>query len=130
MKTPELENLGSLITVKGTNECLGDLMHFAGHGVYDPTHGLVPVTKEQAYIHNKLLDEARLKGMDENCKIGQGSYAYYHPDSGVKTFCGSLIAPRTNCSVSGQSITFTRAGKTYRGRLRKESDNFNFRRIK
>lgn len=124
----QLENLGSLITIKGTNECLGDLWHAEGHGTYDPNHGLVPVTKQQADIHNKCLDEARLKGMDDNCQIGQGSYAYLTPKIGVTTFLGTKIADYT-LSSSQANVTFTRAGKTYRGRLCKDTDAFNFRRV-
>ena len=91
----DLENIGSLITIKGTNTCLGDLMHFDGHGTYDPDHGLVPVSKEEADTHNKLLDEARLKGLDENCEVGQGSFFYFTrkaPDRKVTTFVGTVVS--------------------------------------
>lgn len=126
----QLENIGSLITIKGTNQCLGDLMHFDGRGTYCAVHGLVPVTNEQADIHNKCLDEAKLKGMDDNCQIGQGSYAYYTKPLQVTTFIGTIVANGgSDVTVNGQSITFRRNGKTYRGRLSKEHDSFNFRRV-
>ena len=126
----DLENIGSLITIKGTNTCLGDLMHFAGHGTYDPDHGLVPVSKEEADTHNKLLDEARLNGLDRNCEVGQGSFFYFTgkaPDRNVTTFVGTVVS--TDVRVKGQSITFVRKGKTFRGRLSKNFDSFNFRRV-
>ena len=125
-----MENIGSLITIKGTDACLGDLMHFEGHGTYDPNHGLVPVSKEEADTHNKLLDEARLNGLDRNCKVGQGSFFYFTgkaPDRKVTTFVGTVVS--TDVRVKGQSITFVRKGKTFRGRLCKDADSFNFRRV-
>jgi len=126
----DLENVGSLITIKGTDACLGDLMHFDGHGIYDPGHGLVPVSKEEADRHNKLLDEARLKGLDRNCEVGQCGVFYFTgkaPDRKVTTFVGTVVS--TDVRVKGQSITFVRKGKTFRGRLRKDADSFNFRRV-
>jgi len=133
MEREQLEHVGvSLITIKGTNECLGDLIHFEGKGTYDPSHGRVPVSKEEAAIHNAALDEARLKGMDENCEIGQGSFAYFI-DGKVQTFIGSLISDRV--TVTGnqrKTVYFTRAGKRYSGRLpwgEMAGDAFNFRRV-
>ena len=126
----DLENIGSLITIKGTDACLGDLMYFDGHGTYDPDHGLVPVSKEEADTHNKLLDEARLDGLDRNCEVGQGSFFYFTakaPDRKVTTFVGTVVS--TDVQVNGKSITFVRKGKTFRGRLRKDADSFNFRRV-
>ena len=126
----DLENIGSLITIKGTNTCLGDLMHFDGHGTYDPDHGLVPVSKEEADTHNKLLDEARLDGLNRNCEVGQGSFFYLTrkaPERKVTTFVGTVVS--TDVRVNGQSVTFIRKGKTFRGRLRKDADSFNFRRV-
>ena len=62
LASDELEGFGSLITIKGTNTYLGDLMHFEGHGTFDPDHGLVPVTKDEADVHNKAMDEAAADG--------------------------------------------------------------------
>jgi len=126
----DLESIGSLITIKGTDACLGDLMYFDGHGTYDPDHGLVPVSKEEADTHNKLLDEARLDGLDRNCEVGQGSFFYFTgkaPDRKVTTFVGTVVS--TDVRVNRQSITFVRKGKTFRGRLSKNFDSFNFRRV-
>jgi hypothetical protein len=130
MDRSELENFGSLITIKGTDECLGDLMHFGNQGTYDPSYGLVPVTEAEAAIHNKALDAARLEGMDRNCEIGQGSFAYFVGDK-VTTFLGSLVSDKFTLSGNiNKTIKFQRAGKVYKGRLSRYADAaFNFRRI-
>jgi len=125
MDRKQLENFGSLITIKGTNECLGDLMYFQGHGTYDPTYGTVPVSQAEAEQHNKALSAARFKGMDENCQIGQGGYAYYQTNQ-ITDFIGVVIS--TDVSKKGNSITFYRNGKKYRGQLQK-GDHFNFKRV-
>lgn len=138
----ELENLGSLITIKDTNNCLGYLMDFKDKGVY-ATHGKVDVSPEDASTHNRLLDEAMLKGLDDNCQVGQGGSFYTgQNDNGrtvIKTFMGTLVSadtsvktgrihPRTGRKVV--TLTFRRAGKVYRGRVSHEHDLFNFRRVK
>jgi hypothetical protein len=132
-KTPtrdQLKHLGqSIITIGDGPECLGDLMHFKGRGTYDPTLGLVDVTKEEAEVHNKALDIARLEGMDKNCEIGQGSFAYLCRNMGVTTFIGTKIADYT-LNPAQTHVTFCRAGKTYKGRLSSKTDAFNFRRVK
>ena len=127
----ELNHIGSLITYRANpgddkETCLGSLMHFAGKGVYDPNCGRVDVTPEEADAHNKALDTAMLGGMDEHCEIGQGSFAYRGTNGIVSTFIGTVIA--RDAKTNGASITFTRAGKTYRGRLSKQHDSFNFKR--
>lgn len=125
-----MENKGSLITIKGTNHCLGDLIFFEGHGVYDPTHGRVDVTKEESELHNRALDKALLEGLDKNCEVGQGTCFYLGRIGGcwqVRTFVGTVVS--TDVEVRGNVITFCRNGKTFRGRRRKSSDLFNFRRV-
>lgn len=130
--TPVLENKGSLITYKDAtglrDHCLGDLWYAEGHGVYEPNLGRVDVTPEEAEIHNKCLSEAMIKGMDDQCKVGQGSYAYLYrnPDC-VKTFNGMLIS--ADVRVAGNSITFLRNGRKFHGCIQKDSDAFNFRRV-
>lgn len=130
MEREQLDNFGSLITIKGTDQCLGDLMHFTGRGTYDPTLGLVPVTKDEADAHNKALDSMRLEGMDANCQIGQGSFAYYTGKGVVTTFLGTVVSDDVTLRGNQRlSIVFKRAGKVYRGRLSREYDSFNFRRV-
>jgi hypothetical protein len=68
-KPPKLEKQGSLITCKdnGQDVCLGAFWYAEGHGCYDPTYGRVEVTREDAEIHNRTLDKARLAGLDNQC---------------------------------------------------------------
>lgn len=136
LKTPTLENLGSLITYKdedGTDRCLGYLMDFGPErGVFDANFGKVEVTKEQADTHNKLLDEAELKGLDANCEVGMGGSFYFRSGNvaevnRVTTFLGTLVSDSVRVERSGH-VTFVRADKTYRGKLRKDQDLFNFKR--
>jgi hypothetical protein len=128
-----LENLGSLITYKGDDgrdTCLGYLFDFTGHGCFDAAVGKVEVTAEQRDAHNRLLDEAMLKGLDEKCEVGQHGTFYTAKDNGrtvVKTWIGTLVSSAV--SINGRSLTFRRAGKVYRGRMSNQHDMFNFRRV-
>lgn len=127
-----LENLGSLVTYKDGEQdrCLGYLMHFTGHGVYDAALGRVEVTPEQADIHNKLLDGAMLKGLDENCRVGQGGSFYVGSIEGrtaIKTFVGTVVSAQV--TINGRSLTFRRNGNIFRGRMSNQHDLFNFRRV-
>lgn len=128
----EIEGHGSLLTWKGTDECLGSLLHADGHGTFDPTYGRVDVSKEDADAHNKALDEAMLKGLDENCEVGQGGCFYYHAVANspgvVTTFLGTVVAPVHEKTT--RVIRFIRANKVYRGVLRPTMDLFSFKRVK
>lgn len=123
-----LENLGSLITIAGTNSCLGDLFDAKEHGVWDPTHGRVAVPPEHVTAHNQALSQAMIDGLI-NCEIGQGGYFYCDTASKplkVKTFIGQVVSEAV--TIHGRSITFHKDGNMYRGRLG-DSDAFNFKRI-
>ena len=132
----QLENIGGLITIKGTNRCLGDLLYCESiptaeggvlkNATFCPNNGRVPVTKEEADIHNRLLDTARIEGLDKNCQVGQGSYAYW-AGSRVTTFLGTVLSDRVE--KHGNTVTFWRKGMTFRGRLPKAGNSFNWRRI-
>src|ERR1039458_5568344 len=118
MMTPLLDNLGSLITYRdeGKDRCLGYLLSTEPWGVCDSTFGKVDVTPEQAAIHNKLLDEASLLGLDEGCEVGQGGTFYATTEDGrpvVRTWIGTLISDQ--CQKEGRSLTFWRADKKFRG---------------
>jgi hypothetical protein len=124
---PKLENLGSLITYKdgdGQDVCLGYLFDFSGHGHFSPD-GKVEITAEDAKAHNAALDAAELEGLDKNCEIGQRG-TFYLIKGNVQTWIGTLVAA---ARVNGTSVTFSRKGKTYRGRTQKDADCFNFKRI-
>jgi hypothetical protein len=81
-------------------------------GVYDAAHGKVDVTPEQAEIHNKLLDQALINGLDTHCEVGQGGMFYLNNDAQIITWLGTLIEPGPVRTRS----TFTRKGKVFRAR--------------
>ncbi len=132
MKTPKLNNIGSLITVEqnGSETALGYLLDAPGHGVYDPNFGKVDVTSEGAKTHNQFLDEALIRGLEENCPIGFGG-AFYHSGSAgkieVKTWLGTIVSERA--VLNGNVLTFERKGMAFRGRTRKNEDCFHFLRL-
>lgn len=129
MNTVELLNKGSLITYKdGENEvCLGYLFDFTGEGIFDATLGKVEVTPEEMEIHNRLFDEALLTGLDENCEVGQEGTFYFTGNGKVTTWMGTVVSE--DVVKRNRSITFKRAGKTYRGVEQNDADCFNFKRI-
>ena len=126
--TAELEHVGSLITQNG--QCLGHLIHFPGKGTYEPTLGLLDISAEDADTHNKLLDQALLDGLDNACQLGQGGF-FYRKQAGpichVHTFMGILVSD--DVTITGDTITFRRNGRTFRGQLDGDGDVFNFKRI-
>jgi hypothetical protein len=134
-KPPKLENKGSLITYKenGQDVCLGALWYAEGHGRYDPTHGRVDVTKEEAEIHNRELDNAMLVGLDDQCQVGQGAMFYAHPKASessnikVTTFNGTVVAIAHR--YGKVMLAFTRHGRGFSGRIRKDADCVRFKRI-
>jgi hypothetical protein len=122
----QIAGFGSLLTVVGTdNQCLGSLLEFPGHGIYDAYYGKVEVSKADADAHNKVLDEALIKGLDENCSLGQGG-TFYAKGCKITTFLGTEVATG---QLVGKTLTFERAGKTFRGRISDQDSCFNFRRI-
>ncbi len=126
---PDLRHVGSLITL-GDKQCLGYLMHFDGHGIYEANLGRIEISKRDADTHNRLLDDALLKGIDENCDVGMGGTFYWgHSGSTiiVKTFLGQQVSDRA--TLHGVVLTFHRKGKTFRGRVQKDAECFNFKRI-
>jgi len=105
--------------------CAGYLFDFTGHGIFGPD-GKLDVTAEQAETHNRLLSEAELLGLDQNCQVDQYG-TFYYTNSKVTTWLGTVVSE--DMTVHGKTITFRRSGKVYRGRLQKDADCFNFRRI-
>lgn len=132
MKTPVIGNRGSLLTYQqaGREHCFGYLFEFPGRGIYDPTFGRLEVTPEEARIHNQLLSQAEIKGLDENCARGLGGRFYTKQQDGhpvVVTWLGEEVS-REVC-LRGSVLTFRRRGMTFRGRLRRHEDVFVFKRI-
>lgn len=128
---PTLNRNGGLLTYRVAGQdkdtCLGYLFDFTGHGVFDPIFGKVEVTHEEADAHNKALSEAELKGLD-NCQVGQGG-TFYYVNGAVQTFVGTPVTFPSLVKVNGNTITFQRGMRIYRGRLQKDADCFNFKRI-
>ena len=121
-----IQNENGLLIDTNSNRCIGYLIDFSGRGIYSPI-GKVEITEETAKRHNELLSEAELAGLDNNCQIGQCG-TFYFIGKQVTTFMGLIVS--TNIRLVGNTITFTRNGKTFRGKLQKDADCFNFRRIK
>lgn len=134
MATPVLENKGSLISYKeydGFEErdvSVGYLFNFKEKGVFAPT-GKVDVTPDEALAHNEALDKALIEGLDNNCEIGQGGMFYFKLPDIVHAWNGTFVASAKRIGI-GKDIKFERKGKVFRGRLQKDADCFNFRRVK
>ena len=131
-KPPEILHRGNLLTYKdsGTERCLGYLLHFPGHGVFEPTFGKLDVSAEEAITHNQLLSQAEIDGLDQNCGVGLGGRFYTKKAEGraiVATWLGQEVSREVQ--VRGHALTFTRKGMIFRGRLRREDDCFFFKRI-
>ena len=130
MNTLSIENRGSLMTVANTNTCLGYLMEFGERGIFEPTYGKVEVTPEEAKKHNECLSSAEIKGLDDNCQVGQmGIFYFDRAKKQVHTFLGTLVSDKVQLTAGGKGITFLRNGRQYRGLLRKDDDSFTFKRI-
>lgn len=138
----------------GEQECVGYIFMFGQHGAFSPDGKIGSVSKDQIETHNRILSEAELRGLDENCAIGQCGMFYWKPEKKsflgtvppvgdpypgtVTTWTGTIVAQGHEVQVSGKYgpsqlvtpvITFRRKGKVFRGRLRKNADCFNFKRI-
>lgn len=132
MTSPEIKHLGSLITFEEDDRetALGYLFDAPGHGIYDAQFGRIDVTSEHAKTHNQLLDQALIRGLEENCPIGLGGIFYCFSNSGkteVRTWLGTIVSERA--VLRGKVLTFHRKGMTFRGRVRKDEDCFRFRRV-
>jgi hypothetical protein len=128
-KTPTVfDNLGSLITFQneqGATECLGSLVHFPFHGVFDPTYGRVDVDPKYVDAHNKAFVAALIEGLS-NAKVGQSGTFYAVKNSGdgytIKTFTGTIVT-----SSAGKS--FTIIGHKYSVRYRRSDSLCTVTRI-
>lgn len=123
----DLEHVGkSIITIKNTDRCLGDLIHFEGKGTFCPNNGRVPVSKEAADVHNKGLDQARVEGLDKNCEVGMTGM-FYWDGKNVKTFLGTRVN-EGHVVMSGEkrkTVYFNRKEMRFKGILRKDADCFS-----
>jgi len=125
-----LTNSDGLLTYNkdGKTHCLGYIFAHQDVAFCPGTGGWKGITTEELEAHNKALSQAEIKGLDENCQIGQGgTFFYKESPRSVVTWLGTVVS---ECiSVKGISITFKRNGKTFRGRLQKDADCFNFKRV-
>lgn len=123
----QFKDEGGLLTYEkdGANYCLGYLMDFEGHGIYDATHGRVEVDPEAAERHNKVLDEMVVKGLDEQCQVGQGENLYVSGTT-IKTWLGTVLGEAVKIK---SAYTFTRNGKRFIGRPKAGDEVAFFMRI-
>jgi len=125
---PEFENLGSVITYKkdGETKVVGHLLEFSGRGVFEPNLGKVDIDPKYVEPHNDAFDKALIAGLDERCEVGMHG-SFYLIGRKVRTFTGIVVSE--DVDLRGSSVTFRRNGRTFRGRLQKDADCFNFRRV-
>lgn len=133
-KTPELTNSDGIITYIDEDQqqrCLGYLIHFNEHGVFDATFGKVDVPLNEIDRHNELLSQAEIAGLDQNCEVGMFGRLYYKKDPlRVTTWIGTVVSDNV-VRKSKNQITFYRDGKAFVGKLSDSDDeSFTFERIK
>ena len=131
-RTPEILHRGSLMTYQdnGRERCFGYMLHFAGHGVYEPTFGRLDVSPVEAQQHNRLLSQAELEELDNNCAVGLGGMFYTKKAEGrtvVVTWIGQEVSQAVE--IKGSVLTFRRNGMKFRGRLREREDCLWFKRV-
>ena len=129
----QLDNVGSIITIKASNTCLGYLMHFNEKGIYDAYYGQVPVSKEDADTHNKELDKAMLEGMNNSC---QGEFmpipVYFHKGTKqLKTFIGTVLQGNVTATIG--KVTLEKMSpkglQIWQGKLHKNDDCVTLKRM-
>jgi hypothetical protein len=122
-----IQSHGGLLVDEGTNSAIGYLYDFQGKGVFSPS-GKLEVTKEAADTHNACLAQAEIAGLDK-AEVGQCGTLYWSNTKGVTTWTGVKVADYT-LNERQTVLTFKRPnGHTFRGRLQKDADCFNFKRI-
>lgn len=111
----------------------GDQRRLAGHllaihgRIYEPDGEVEGVTAEQAERHNELLDAMLIEGL-KTCELGQrGTFYYCARKKRVATFTGKVIAD--DVVPVGNVVTFQYRRRTFQGRLRKDEEFFEFRRV-
>lgn len=120
----QLENLGSLITIRDANCCLGYLFKHEGE-VFDATLGLVPVNELDADTHNKLFDEIVLKGLDDQCEVGQGNYFYLRGGM-ITTWLGTVVNEKLR--ITNHTVEMERKGRKFVGRRPRKGDGIFMQR--
>lgn len=121
---------GGLITYQEGDDtfCLGYLFDSKDHGIYDANIGKVDVTPEQAQAHNKVYDQALVKGL-ENCPIGQGTH-FYVKDGVVSTWLGTVIGKGTLKAGTKATYLLHLGGKVFKYRKYPNDNRVFLTRIK
>lgn len=123
----QFDDNGGLLTFEkdGVTHCLGYLFYAENHGVYDAVLGKVDITREVAERHNKVYDEALIKGLDETCEVGQGSN-FYRYGKEVRTWIGTVVG---QLSKVGRSRVLVRNGRRFECKCRKGEESVFLQRI-
>jgi hypothetical protein len=121
-RVPELDHRGTLITFTDaeSEQCLGYLLDAGEHGVFEPSFGKVDVTPAEAKLHNQVLDQALIDGLNNHCEVGHGGM-FYLRDGQVVTWLRTVVAPAL--VRPGRHCTCVRAGKELRATKRRRSDD-------
>lgn len=114
------------LLVGGDGKLVGYLFKFDGKQFSPRGDKTVGISDEVARRHNEMLAEGEILGLEAS-EIGQGG-TFYWTCGRVQTWMGSVVSE--NVKLNGRSLTFWRKGKMFRGRLQKDGDMFNFRRVK
>jgi len=72
------------------NLSLGYLLDGEEHGIYSTEGRVEGYTPEDAEVHNKLLSQAEIEGMD-HAEIGQGCLFYVAKNDQIQTWIGEPI---------------------------------------
>src|SRR5262245_32735471 len=119
------------LLLRRADEPLGDLLDVAGRGCYDPVHGRVDVSREEAETHNRIPGRMLIGDLDGRCAVGQGGDCYVRRRADgswqVTTWAGDVVAEEV--AVEGRVFAFTRKGRRFRGTKPRDADYVFFRRI-
>lgn len=119
---------GLITTEQNGKDChVGYIMIFQGQS-FAPSGKLDNLTEEQVKTHNTTLSQAEIKGL-EQCPINHGGTFYFIHEK-VMTFMGDVVSTQVSLSPSKKQITFIFKGKTFSGKLQRDADCFNFKRIR
>jgi hypothetical protein len=129
---PPLDRTGGFLTFvqEGTRHHLGFLFDNEAGLVFDSTFGQVPVTPEEAKVHNQLLSTAEIKGLDETCEVGQGRIFYqkrHGQGTALTTWTGEEVVVLDRRPK--KSATFVRKGRKFRADFSSEDETVFVKRL-
>jgi hypothetical protein len=110
----------------GIERCFGYLFSVDGRGIFSPD-GRIEVTEEEAKVHNRLLSNAEVEGLDK-CGIGQGCMFYFSGSKrSISTWVGDVVSGLL--TIRGKVVTFWRCRRMFRGIIRKNEDCIFVKRV-